>query len=73
MSMTISLDSAMTRDIETLAAKNGVTAVEYVTNILAEAIEDSSDYDRCVEIIEKHEKNPESYSHKDVMKEFGLR
>ena len=47
MSMTVSFDSAMTRDVEVLAAKNGLTAAEYITRLVAESIGDARDYDRC--------------------------
>ena len=63
MSITVSFDSAMTRDVEVLAAKNGLTAAEYITRLVAEAIEDAHDYDRCARIVEEHEKNPQSYTH----------
>ena len=73
MSMTVSFDSAMTRDVEVLATKNGLTAAEYITRLVAESIGDASDYDRCARIVEEHEKNPQSYTHDEVMREFGLR
>lgn len=51
MSMTVSFDSAMTRDVEVLAAKNGLTAAEYITRLVAESIGDARNYDRCARIV----------------------
>lgn len=73
MSMTVSFDSTMTQEVEALAARNGMTAAEYVTKVVAEAIEDAYDYERCASILEEHRRNPESYTHDEVMREFGLR
>lgn len=72
-SMTVSFDSTMARDVEELAAKSGMTAAEYVTKVVAEAIEDACDYERCAAIIDEYERNPVSFSHDEVMREFGLR
>lgn len=73
MTMTVSFDSTMTRDVEALAAKSGMTAAEYVTNVVSEAIEDAYDYERCAAVIDEYERNPISCSHDEVMREFGLR
>ena len=51
----------------------GMTAAEYVTKVVAEAIEDACDYERCAAIIDEYERNPVSFSHDEVMREFGLR
>ena len=68
MSMTVSFDSTMARDVEELAAKSGMTAA-----VVAEVIEDACDYERCAAIIDEYERNPVSFSHDEVMREFGLR
>ncbi len=73
MSMTVPFDSTMTRNVEELAAKRGMTATEYVIKIVADAIEDAYDYERSATVIDEYESNPVSYSHDEVMKEFGLR
>lgn len=73
MSMTVSFDPSMAHDVEAIASRNGMTASEYVTKVVAEAIEDAYDYERCAEKIDEYVKNPVSYSHEDIMKEFGLR
>lgn len=63
----------MTRDVEALAAKRGMTSEEFVKVAVAEAIEDARDYEKYAEIVDEHELNPISFSHDEVMREFGLR
>lgn len=63
----------MTRDVEAVAAKKGLTATEFITNLVAEAIEDARDYERCMKLVDDYEKDHVSYSHDEIMKEFGLR
>lgn len=72
MSLTVSLDSSMSRDVETLAARNGLSVSEYVTQLIAEAIEDARDYERCAELIADYEKNGGAVPLDHAMRRYGL-
>lgn len=72
MSFTVSFDNVMTQDVEEIAARNGLTATEYVMRVVTEAIEDAYDYERCSKLIDEYEKDPESTPHDEVMRRYGL-
>ncbi len=67
MFLTVSLDLTMTHDVEALAAKTEMTLAEYVIRVVAEAIEDVRDYDRCADSIDGYEQNPVLYNHNEVI------
>lgn len=71
--MNVTLSPELSREVEEIAMKSGLTAEEYVRKIVAEAVEDACDYELCTEILEERERNPVSYTHEEVMREFGLR
>lgn len=73
MPLTVSFDPSMAEMIEAAASRNGLTAAEYVMRVVAEAIADAYDYERCADRIDAYEKEPVSYPHEEIMKEFGLR
>lgn len=73
MSLTVSFDPCMAQWVEAVASRNGMTAAEYVRRVVAEAIEDACDYERCANRMDAYEREPVAYPHEGIMKEFGLR
>ncbi len=72
MSMTVSFNSHIAQCAETIASKLGITASEYITRLVEEAIEDANDYEECAEALASRD-NSRTYTHDEIMKEFGLR
>ncbi len=72
MSMTVSFDSRIAQCAEEISSKLGISASEYITGIVEEAIEDAYDYEECAEIIADRN-DSKTYTHDEIMKEFGLK
>lgn len=72
MSMTVSFDSRIAQCAEEISSKLGISASEYITGIVEEAIEDAYDYEECAEIL-ANRNDSKTYTHDEIMKEFGLK
>jgi len=72
MSMTVSFDSRIAQYAEEISSKLGISASEYITRLVEEAIEDACDYDECAEIL-ANRNDSKTYTHDEIMKEFGLK
>lgn len=72
MSMTVSFDSRITQCAEEISSKLGISASEYITRIVEEAIEDACDYEECAKILADRNSS-KTCTHDEIMKEFGLK
>ncbi len=69
MALTVQFDAHIAQSVETIASELGISAEEYITALVEEAIEDAEE---CVEYLNEGH-HPITYSHDEIMKEFGLR
>lgn len=72
MSMTVSFNTHIAQCVETIASKLGISASEYITRLVEEAIEDSDDYEECADFLANKDKS-KTYTNDEIMKEFGLK
>ena len=70
---TMRLDESQKTLISEYASVMGISMAELMLNATMDVIEDAIDLRTWHEAKAEHEANPVTYSHDEIMKEFGLR